>query len=308
MKAITRRELLRKSLAGAGILASAAFGSCGVFDTIRPPKNALPRTALDRVPLGKTGINASFLAMGTGFKGSRRTSALTRMGDEHALEVLRYALNQGINFLDMADLYGSHPFVGKILKDVPRDKLVLLTKMQVYPASWTTPSDGAVEEVDRFRKELGVDMIDVVLLHCMRNDQWPEQFKRVRDELSEFKQKGVVRAVGCSCHNHGALQVAAEHPWVDVIFARINNVGGKEMKMDGTVEEISQTLRTARANGKAVVGMKIYGEGKLVKPEEMDASLQYVLGNDLVDAITIGMLKKEEVDDNIARINRILQA
>ena len=64
-------------------------------------------------------------------------------------------------------------------------------------------------------------------------------------------------------------------------------------------------LKTARSNGKAVVGMKIFGAGKLVKPEEKDASLKYVFANDLVDAITVGMLKPEEVDDTLQRMKAV---
>jgi len=125
------------------------------------------------------------------------------------------------------------------------------------------------------------------------------------EENSELKQKKVIRAVGCSCHGHGALKVAAEHPWVDVIYARINHKGAK---MGDSPEAISRTILKARENGKAVVGIKIFGEGTLVKPEQKDASLKFVLGNELVDAMTIGMLSTEEVDDSIARINKVLKA
>jgi predicted aldo/keto reductase-like oxidoreductase len=141
----------------------------------------------------------------------------------------------------------------------------------------------------------------------MVNSQWIGNEARVRDELSELKQKGTLRAVGVSCHDHGALKIAATHPWVDVIFARINHKGGEEYIMDDTVEEVTKTLKLARANGKAVVGMKIFGAGKLVKPEEKDASLKYVLGNRLVDAMTIGMKTNEEVSDSISRINQTLK-
>ena len=50
-------------------------------------------------------------------------------------------------------------------------------------------------------------------------------FERIRDELSELKQKGAVRAVGVSCHDHEALKVAAAHPWVDVVLARRQHAG-----------------------------------------------------------------------------------
>ena len=54
--------------------------------------------------------------------------------------------------------------------------------------------------------------------------------------------------------------------------------------------------------------MKIFGAGKLVKPEEKDASLKYVFTNDLVDAITIGLLKTEQVDDTLQRMSQVKKA
>ena len=104
----------------------------------------------------------------------------------------------------------------------------------------------------------------------MMDTKWPTQYERIRDELSELKEKGAVRAVG--------------------------------------VEEVTSTLKTARKNGKAVVGMKIFGAGKLVKPEEKDASLKFVLGGNLVDAMTIGMLSTKQVDDTLERIGRVARA
>lgn len=271
-------------------------------------KPSARRSAADRVALGQTGIKVSRLAQGTGFNGYRRSSDHTRMGLPAFERLLGHGLDHGVNFIDMADLYGTHPYVRSVVKALPRDRYVLLTKIWPRKEDWNTPSGGALEEVDRFRKELGVDMVDICLIHCTTNSKWIAEYERVRDELSALKQKGVIRAVGVSCHDHGALKEAARHPWVDVIFARINHKGGAEYSMDDTVEEVTKTLKTARSNGKAVVGMKIFGAGKLVKPEEKDASLRYVLGNDLVDAMTVGMLKTEEIDDTIQRIDATLRS
>jgi 1-deoxyxylulose-5-phosphate synthase len=195
-----------------------------------------------------------------------------------------------------------------VLKGLKRDRYVLLSKIWPRKETWVTPSGGARQELDRFRQELDTEMIDVCLIHCMTNDRWAGEYERIRDELSALKEKQVVRAVGVSCHDFGALKVAAEHPWVDVIFARINHKGGKDYACDASAEEVSATLKLARKNGKAVVGMKIFGAGKLVKPDEKDASLNYVFRNDLVDAITIGMLKTEEVDDTLKRMAQVARS
>jgi aryl-alcohol dehydrogenase-like predicted oxidoreductase len=300
---LDRRDFLKTSLAGAGLMLTAPLTGLAQTEPVKP------RAASDRVLLGKTGIRCSYLAQGTGFNGYRRSSDHTRMGQEKFTRLLRHAFDEGgVNFLDLADLYGSHPFVRNAMQGVPRDRYVVLTKIWPRKEDWNTPSGGAQEEVDRFRRELDTDLIDICLIHCMLNDKWVQEYARIRDELSELKQKGVVRAVGVSCHDHGALKLAAKDPWVDVIFARINHKGGSDYSCDDSVEAVTQTLKTARANGKAVVGMKIFGAGKLTDAPAKDASLRYVIGNNLVDAMTIGMLTTEQVDDTIERINKTLKA
>ena len=298
----SRRHFIKTTLAGAGVLVSAPALVCRAQTTATTFKGS------DIVSLGKTGIKVSRLAQGTGYNGYNRSSEHTRQGKEAFDRLLRHGLDEGIRFIDMADLYGSHPFVKDVIKGLPRDKYALLSKIWPRKESWVTPSGGAKEEVDRFRKELDTEWIDVCLIHCMQNDKWPTEFERVRDELSELKQKQAVRAVGVSCHDLGALKVASEHPWVDVIFARVNHKCGQDFACDASLEEVTGVLKQARKNGKAIVGMKIFGAGKLVKPEEKDASLNYVLKNDLVDAITIGMLKTTEVDDTLTRISQVRKA
>jgi 1-deoxyxylulose-5-phosphate synthase len=299
MRHLTRRDFIRTSLAGAGLLAATpAF--------LRAAESpAVSFKGTDLVPLGKTGIKVTRLAQGTGYNGYNRSSAHTRQGKAAFDRLLRHSLDQGIRFIDMADLYGSQPFVKDVIKDLPREKMVLLSKIWPRKETWVTPSGGAKEELDRFRQELGVDMVDVCLIHCMQNAKWPDEFEKIRDGLSELKQKGVVRAVGVSCHDLGALRTAASHPWVDVIFARVNHKCGKDYTCDADLEEVTGTLKLARQNRKAIVGMKIFGAGKLVKPEEKDASLKYVFTNALVDAITVGMLKPEEVDDTLQRMSQV---
>ena len=299
----SRRQFVAGALAGAGILA--ATPKWLVSAEAKNISNKCQATEI--TTLGPTGIKVSRLAQGTGFNGGGRSSAHTRLGEKAFTKLIRHSLDRGITLMDMADLYGAHQYVRTALNGVPRDKYRVLSKIWPRKEFWNSPSGGAKEEVERFRRELRSDVIDICLIHCMNDSEWPDKFERVRDELSEMKQKGAVRAVGVSCHDLGALKTAAAHPWVDVILARINNVG-KAAAMDGSVEEVTTVLKQARTNGKVIIGMKIFGAGKLVKPDQKDASLKYVLGNNLVDAITVGMLSPEQVDDTIERINKVLSA
>jgi aryl-alcohol dehydrogenase-like predicted oxidoreductase len=301
MSTHSRRDFIKSTLSGAGLLMAApAWRGLAAEPTARTPCNGN-----DLVSLGRTGIKVSRLAQGTGYNGWARQSDHTRMGKEAFDRLARHSLERGIRFFDMADLYGTHPFVRDVIKGLPRDQVVLLSKIWVRKEDWVTPSGGAVEEVNRFCNELGTDHLDICLMHCMTDDKWATQYEHVRDDLTTLKQKGRVRAVGVSCHDLGALQLAATHPWVDVIFARINYKGGKDYSMDGTAQEIADVLRLARKSGKAVVGMKIFGAGKLTQPEQKDTSLKFVFMHELVDAITIGMKTPTEVDDTLTRMGQV---
>jgi predicted aldo/keto reductase-like oxidoreductase len=294
-----RRRFLEAALVGLGALALSPR-------LVGAPRNATStRSARSRITLGRTKVRGSLLALGTGFHGWGGASEQTRLGQPAFTRLLRRSFDEGINFLDMADQYGSHAFVREAVKDVPRDDVMMLTKLSL-PAAVRDRRGVTAVYVDRFRRELGTEMIDVCLVHCVTNDRWLEEFARVRDDLEALKDRGVLRAVGVSCHDHGALKRAAEDPWVDVIFARINHRGGTANSCDDTSAAIGETLRRARASDKAVVGMKLFGAGTLTSPEERDASLRYVLGGDLVDAVTIGMTAPEQVADNIRRIDAVL--
>jgi len=295
-----RRQFITGALAGAGVLMARPELASAAGRSAKRGK------ATDIITLGNTGIKATRLAHGTGFNGGGRTSAHGRLGVESFNRLLRHSLDQGVTLVDAADLYGIHLYVQRALEGIKRENYTLSTKIWPRKEFWNSPSGGAKEEVNRFRKELKADVLEICLIHCMTNADWPQTYKRIRDELSEMKDKGAVKAVGVSCHDFGALKVASEHPWVDVIYARINNVV-REASMDGSPAEVSAVLKQARANGKVVVGMKIFGAGKLVAPAQRDASLKYVFDNDLVDAITIGMMKPDEVNDTLQRMNRVLK-
>ncbi|UCF35778.1 MAG: aldo/keto reductase [Acidobacteriota bacterium] len=297
MKKLTRRDFVKRSA-----VVGAAIGS--VVQGHAAPTAFLP-AATDRVELGKTGITASRIAMGTGFQGWNRSSSQVRLGKEGFIHLVRHGLDQGLNFYDMADLYGSHNFMGAALKEIPRDKVVLLSKVWFAEGGGMEATDRAIPSVDRFRKELGTEMIDICLIHCVTDSKWPSQLARMRDELDELKQKGVIRATGVSCHDFGALKVAAQDPWVDVIFARINNQAKVMDHKDPN--EIAAILKQARANGKAVVGMKIFGAGQLVEQHQRDASLRWVWGNKLIDAMTIGFEKEAQVQDTVDHLSRVLK-
>lgn len=304
-------RLDRRRFLSATAGAAAAMGTSGLLRAEEagqvPPSNAASAGSNGRPPappiikLGKTGIEMSRLGQGTGVRGGDRQSDQTRMGFAKLVELMHHAYDRGIRFYDLADLYGTHVYFREALKDMDREKLAILTKLwwrydgPDNQASMPERRQMARAALERFRHELGTDYIDIVLLHCLMRPGWDEQMKPYMEVLSDEKEKGRVRAVGCSCHDFGAMQTAAASPWVDVLLARINMKGGKEAMMDGSREEIEGVLTTARQNGKAVIGMKIFGEGRLV--DQREACIKYAQESGLIDAMTIGFHKPDQIDD-----------
>ncbi|MDX1283552.1 MAG: aldo/keto reductase [Draconibacterium sp.] len=296
MKNINRRRFIQKSAVGVAgaIVAPTAFSN----------SHYIPSTGMmvDEVQLGKRGMQVPRLAMGTGSYGWKKTSAQKKLGEKEFVKVAMHAYDRGIRFMETADMYGTHQFVGKAMQNMDREKVTLLTKIMVYPhQDWYTP-EPFQKSIDRFRKELKTDYFDIMLLHCMVNDEWPDEYKRYMDAYSEAQQKGIIKKVGLSCHDLGALKVAAEHPWPDLILARINHGGAK---MDGKPVDVMPVLKKAKENGKGVIGMKVFGCGDLTDEEQRQKSLNYVMGSGNVDCMTIGVESTEEIDDNIARVMKL---
>ncbi|HAQ20629.1 MAG TPA: aldo/keto reductase [Prolixibacteraceae bacterium] len=290
---MSRRKFIQTGLIGAAAI-SAGFSNVSYTGS----KNL----QIDRVSLGKTGIKVPRLALGTGTHGGNQSSDMTRMGVENWVKIARHAHERGISFYDAADLYGSHRNVKEILKEVPREKATLLTKIWTRPENWN--KDLPMKTIDRFRSETGSDYFDIMLLHCMTNGTWQEEKKPYIEALSEAKQKGIIKTVGVSCHNFEALKLAVDDPWVEVILARINLEG---LVMDATTEEVMAVLKKAHDSGKGIIGMKIFGEGKMSEESRRETSLKYVIGSRNVDCMTIGMTTIEQIDENVNRIMRIVK-
>jgi len=258
-----------------------------------PAESAGIPKPLDRIELGKTGIKVTRVAMGTGTVGGPHESNQTRAGQENFTRVTRRALDLGINFFDGADLYGSMPFFNKALQGVPRDKYVLLSKLRGQNSA-----EQAQKDIERFLKELGVDYIDILLTHCATTADWAQKRAGVLEVLAKAKEKGTIRACGVSWHGMAPLTTIADTKWGDLALGRINH---KAIMMDGKPDEVVPHFKKIHEKGKFVLGMKILGEGRIKEGDEIDASLRFVLGLGIVDAMTIGFEKADQVSDLLKR-------
>jgi predicted aldo/keto reductase-like oxidoreductase len=299
MSRCTRRDFLRTA-AGAGILASTGG--------LALPAKAAKRSATDWVTLGNSGVKVTRLAFGTGTFGGK---VQRELGQEEFTKLVRHAYDRGIRFFETAENYqGMHQMLGTALKGIPRDSYRLMTKYRLKN------TDDPKVVIDRYRRELNSEYFDILLLHCVRTADWPEQFKPVRDQFSEAKEKKVILAHGASAHGLLPLrQFPANTNWLDVALLRVNHDG---TRMDflapgdgpekGDVREVTSHIKTVRGKGTGVIGMKLMGEGQFTTPEQRDASLKYVVKLGTVDAMTIGYKSPAEIDEAIERINTHLNS
>lgn len=261
---------------------------------------------LQKVKLGKSGLETTLLGIGTGVHAGNRTSFLTRQDKSKSLDLLYHAYDKGIRFFDCADSYGTHGLVAEAMKKMNRDEITLSSKIWVRGGGIPEPERPDADiVVDRFRKELNTDYIDLVQIHCMVEKNWTETQKRQMDILENLKAKGIIRAHGVSVHSLDAMEDAANSPWVDVIHVRINPYGIAMDKPEP--EQVVKVINKLHKSDKGVIGMKLVGNGQLRdQSEKIDHALRFVLGLETVDMMIIGFEENAQIDNYLARTESAL--
>jgi predicted aldo/keto reductase-like oxidoreductase len=293
---ITRRQFLERTagVAGGVLLAPLAAQAAG------------KKTAVDLVPLGKTGLKPSRLGIGCGTTSGRVQQGL---GQDGFNRLVRYAYDQGIRYIDIARSYRTHGMLKEAIKGLPREKLFIQTKMGGNP-------EKPLEDIDAYRQTYGVDYIDCLLVHCTITPNWDDERKRVMDAMQEAKDKQIIRAHGVSCHSLPALRLAAELDWVDVNLVRINPQGvlvdtpqsrSWNAESDAAhVPPVVEQIKRMREKGHGIIGMKIMGEGRFKDPEDREKSIRFAMQPGLLDCVTIGFKSPAEINEAIQRMNSAL--
>src|SRR5947208_13480885 len=172
----SRRDFLKSGMA------AAILGTSG----LKPARAAAKRAATDWVTLGRSGVKVTRLAFGTGTYGGR---VQRELGQEQFTKLVRHAYDNGIRFFETAESYHGMPeMLGIALKGVPRDSYRLMHKFTPRPV------DDSRAVIDGFRKQLDTDYFDILLIHCVRSPTWPEDWKKLRDDFSEAKEKKILVA------------------------------------------------------------------------------------------------------------------
>ena len=299
-RGVSRRGFLRGTavIGGAAVLGAPAPLAWGAASGAK-------RSAADQVPLGKTGIMLSRLGIGTGSSNGR---AQTEMGQEGFSKLIHYAFDQGITYIDTAQRYMTFEWIADSIKGIPREKLFIQSKVPDQP-------EDILATIDHHRTVFKTDYIDSLLIHCMTRGGWTDEWKRIMEGFDQAKEKKWIRAKGVSCHSLEALTAARKTDWAEVHLVRVNPAGAF-MDGDGPrdqtgrrivpVDPVLAEIKAMHEKGHGVIGMKIIGNGTFTDPAERAKSIRFSMNNPNIDAVVIGMKSKEQVDENIAMVNRAL--
>lgn len=296
---ISRRQFIGTMTAGTGSILLSGAGSKAIVKPNTDP--------FQMVKLGATGMKTSLIGFGTGYTGGNRECNMTRAGKEKGVALLRHGWDRGIRMFDAADLYGTHPFLAEALKDKPREDYLLVSKIWVRPGG--IPEEERPDAnivVDRFRKELQTDYIDIMQIHCMVDTAWTDQQKRQMDILQELKAKGIIRSHGVSIHSKDALNKCIDSEWVDIVHTRVNAFG--DAMDDKNPDVVMGIVKNIHKAGKGVIGMKLIGNGNFRNdPEKIEKSLHYVLKSNAVDMMIVGFEEQWQIDNYAERVENALK-
>ncbi|MBR5445986.1 MAG: aldo/keto reductase [Clostridia bacterium] len=214
---------------------------------------------------------------------------------ERAGEVLSYAFDRGINFLDTAQYYRNYEHIRAGLKKCRHPEEVMISsKTYAYDEA------GALAAVDEARRALDRDVIDLFMLHEQESIHTLRGHREALDTLFSLREQGVIRAVGISTHHiaavEGAMVLAEEGTPLDVVHPLFNKAGIGIA--DGTAEQMAEALARLHETGCGIFGMKALAGGHLYR-DAADA-LAFVAEKPFMDAVAIGMQDESEVDANIA--------
>lgn len=223
--------------------------------------------------LGRTGLRVSRLCLGTLTMGPTQANLPLRDG----ADLIRAALDLGVNFFDTADLYNTYDYLREGLRGWTGD-VVISSKSYDYTR------DGMEASLLRALRETGRERIEIFMLHEQESGltikgHWPAV-----EYLLEAKQRGLIAAVGISTHAVAAVRAMTDIPELEVVHPLLNRAGLGIL--DGTRDEMLAAVTAAHAAGKGVFGMKAIGGGHLVA--DAAAAIKWASELQCLDAIAVG--------------------
>ncbi|MGD0731687.1 MAG: aldo/keto reductase [Terracidiphilus sp.] len=293
MSPFSRREFLKTSL---------AVGTIGSVSAL--PLHAAPATASDLVTLGKSGLQVTRLAFGTGSNNGEIQAAL---GQKEFSRLIHYAYDRGIRFFETAEAYLTPAMLGEALKPFPRDSYQLMTKV--------TTDEGAdpKKRFDEMRRTSNTEYFDIMLLHWQHTPTWVAETGRWQDGILEAQAQNIIRVRGASVHGLPALRQMPGNPWLEVAMIRMNHNG---TRMDGPIDgdyiypdcvsEVVDHVKQVKRQGMGVISMKLVGNSAFTRHEDRQTAMRFAFAHAGVDCAAVGFKSTPEIDEAIDNMNLAL--
>jgi predicted aldo/keto reductase-like oxidoreductase len=292
MNGYSRRDFIKTSIAA------------GTLATVGPlPLQAERRTAFDKVTLGKSGVQVTRLAFGTGSNNGHVQAAL---GQQEFTRLIHYAYDRGIRFFETAEAYVTPGMLGEALKGIPRENYVLMHKVT------TDPGADPQQRFDDMRKLSQTEYFDIMLLHYQHTPNWVADSRPWQEGIEQAQAKKIILSRGASVHGLPALRQVPGNDWLQVAMIRMNHNG---TRMDGpvpddgnrgNVPEVVEHVKAVRKQGMGVISMKLVGDGAFIRHEDRVAAMRFAIQNAGVDCVTVGFKNKQEIDEAIDNLNLAL--
>lgn len=269
---------------------------------------------MEKRSIGKTGIEASVLGLGC-MRFPVVNGDNNVIDEEKAIEMIRYAIDHGVNYVDTAFPYhggNSEALVGKALKDGYRERIHLVTKSP----SWLHETEADLDKyLDMQLERLGVECIDIYLLHTLNQKYWDNYLKlNVFDFINRAKASGKIKHIGFSFHDDYPVfeKIIEAYPW-DLCMLQLNY-------MDMAEQAGLKGLKHAESLGIPVIVMEPLKGGMLATPSEeiaaiwnkstlkmspVEWALSYVANFENVKVILSGMSTLEQLKENIQMASRL---
>jgi len=243
-----------------------------------------------KIKFKRTGIEVTELCFGALPMGPAQKNMLP----EDSAEVLSEALRLGVNFVDTAQMYKTYePIRMAIEKTGIRPVIASKSAATTYEEMESAIVDAC--------KKMGVDYVDIFLLHAARSEEnvFDNRAGAVQC-LIDYKQKGVIKAVGISTHRVQTVVQAAMIPDIDIVFPILNKIGMGIL--GGTREDMESAIRECAAQDKDVYIMKALAGGNLI--DDYKDAIDYVRTfSEGHMPIAMGMTSVDEVRMNVKLFN-----
>jgi len=177
---------------------------------------------MEYVTLGKTGLKVSVAGLGCGGP-SRLGMRNDPQSANHAIALVKQALDLGVNFLDTAQTYGTEPVVGKAIIGMPRDRLIISTKKTLPSEDHPDPEAELIKGLEQSLRSIGTDYIDVYHLHGVEPKDYRFAKTRLMPSMRRLKEQGKIRFIGVTegfvpDPSHQMLQSSLDEDLWDVVM------------------------------------------------------------------------------------------